>query len=154
MGNRITYYLKSLNKPIVFESDEDRSLNEVVNDLSSSLKEMGLSKCSEKEKCLIIKNDDVLAVLIEKTKKRKSLNKDKIIETQHVTTTPIEEHEKKQEEIVEEDKTLKENNIPEINLDLPEIDNNIKEKIILEEEDDINDVSNINDNLTGAIDNV
>lgn len=129
MGNKISYYLKTQNKPIIFESDEDRPLNEIVNELTSSLKEMGLSKCFEKDKYLIIKNDEVLAVLVEKTKKRKN--------SKDVVSKNIE----KPEKVVKENKDIEELNIPEINLDLPEIkdiNNKNDDKLIIEEDNELN----------------
>jgi len=148
MNVRITYYLKNFQKPIVFQSSDNRSLEEIENALVSSLRTMGISCILDKTKMLIIKNDDVSSILVEllqeKTKKSKANDKNKDtkqnleleskITTDHTTIvtalSPV------KEKVV----------IPEINLDLPELETG--EAIIMDSEENGTKYANISNYMS------
>ena len=164
MKVRISYYLKNQSKPVVFQSSDERSLSEIEGSLISSLKTMGLSCLSDEQKALIIKNDDVSAIFIESTEQKNNALKIKGKHKGEENKKPEMKSKKKEIDTnvtiidnIQESAEKEENDkIPEIILDLPEINEAEVPQIVLssdkdDEEDFSNDNYNNDDSGTDSI---
>ncbi len=163
MKVRISYYLKNQSKPVVFQSSDERSLSEIEDSLISSLKTMGLSCVSDEQKALIIKNDDVSAIFIESTEQKNSALKIKGKHKGEENKKPEMKSKKKEIDTnvtiidnIQESAEKEENDkIPEIILDLPEINEAEVPQIVLSsDKDDEEDFSNDNHNNDSGTDSI
>ncbi len=163
MKVRISYYLKNQSKPVVFQSSDERSLSEIEDSLISSLKTMGLSCVSDEQKALIIKNDDVSAIFIESTEQKNNALKIKGKHKGEENKKPEMKSKKKEIDTnvtiidnIQESAEKEENDkIPEIILDLPEINEAEVPQIVLSsDKDDEEDFSNDNHNNDSGTDSI